>query len=212
MFPSGIALAITARYSAGHCRSPIEMSLASPIEMSLGQAVVETFGVACDDGDPNERTGADAASCADRFVGQAADGLARGTDRHAEPHAALRLGQQTAGRFRLGAARLQPRGVTGPLQLMQRCWLRPVTACGHLSSFVRRDYERKAEARARFPACKSPDRWALHLRIRLPPIQEFRQFAIGKKSFRRCGERVRLWNPSPYGSGRRGTAATRIPT
>ena len=34
----------------------------SPIEMSLGQAVVETFGVACDDGDPNERTGADAAS------------------------------------------------------------------------------------------------------------------------------------------------------
>jgi Winged helix-turn helix len=49
MFPSGIALAITARYAAGHCRSPIEMSLPSPIEMSLGQAVVETFGVACDE-------------------------------------------------------------------------------------------------------------------------------------------------------------------
>ena len=48
-----------------NCRSPIEMSLPSPLEMSLGQAVVETFGVACDDGDPNERTGADAASCAD---------------------------------------------------------------------------------------------------------------------------------------------------
>ena len=60
------------------CRSPIEMSLPSPIEMSLGQAVVETFGVTCDDGDPNERAGADAASCADRFVGQAADGRGGG--------------------------------------------------------------------------------------------------------------------------------------
>ena len=31
------------------------MSLPALIEMSLGQAVVETFGVACDDGDPNQR-------------------------------------------------------------------------------------------------------------------------------------------------------------
>src|SRR5208337_4304392 len=34
----------------------------SPIEMSLRQAVVETFGVTCDDGDPNERSGTDPAS------------------------------------------------------------------------------------------------------------------------------------------------------
>jgi hypothetical protein len=31
------------------------MSLLALIEMSLGQAVVETFGMACDDGDPNQR-------------------------------------------------------------------------------------------------------------------------------------------------------------
>ncbi len=61
-------------YATLTCRSPIEMSPASPIEMSLGQAVVATFGVACDGGDPDERTGADAASCADRSVGQSADG------------------------------------------------------------------------------------------------------------------------------------------
>jgi hypothetical protein len=47
------------------CRSPIEMSLPSPIEMSLAQAVVETFGVTCDGGDPDERTRADPAARAD---------------------------------------------------------------------------------------------------------------------------------------------------
>src|SRR4051794_11804445 len=41
------------------CKSPIEMSLASPIEMSLGHSVVGTFGVTYDDGDPDERSGAD---------------------------------------------------------------------------------------------------------------------------------------------------------
>jgi isoquinoline 1-oxidoreductase subunit beta len=49
------------------CRSPIEMSPVSPIEMSLRQAVVETFGVTCDDGDPNERSGTDPASYHDRL-------------------------------------------------------------------------------------------------------------------------------------------------
>src|SRR5271165_2634238 len=48
------------------CRSPIEMSPVPPIEMSLGQAVVEAFGVTCDDGDPNERSGTDPTSCHDR--------------------------------------------------------------------------------------------------------------------------------------------------
>ena len=56
------------------CRSPIEMSPASPIEMSLGQAVVATFGVACDGGDSNERAGADAASCSDRSIRRSSDG------------------------------------------------------------------------------------------------------------------------------------------
>jgi hypothetical protein len=53
------------------CRSPIEMSPVSPIEMSLRQAVVETFGVTCDDGDPNERSRTDPASYHDRPGGRA---------------------------------------------------------------------------------------------------------------------------------------------
>ena len=65
------------RQPAAWCRarspSPIEMSLSSPIEMSLGQAVVETFGVTSDGGDPDERAGTDPVACADRSGGQAAD-------------------------------------------------------------------------------------------------------------------------------------------
>src|ERR687885_53149 len=44
------------------CKSPIEMSPASPIEASLGQSAIGTFGVAYDDGDPDERSGAEPAA------------------------------------------------------------------------------------------------------------------------------------------------------
>ena len=52
------------------CKPPIEMSHASPIEMSREQVVVETFGVTCDDGDPNERPRTDPASYHDQPGGQ----------------------------------------------------------------------------------------------------------------------------------------------
>src|SRR5205823_11380858 len=55
------------------CRSPIEMSPLSPIEMSPGHAVVETFGVTSDGGDPDERARTDPVACADRSGGQPAD-------------------------------------------------------------------------------------------------------------------------------------------
>ena len=60
-------------HATGTCRSPIEMSPASPIEMSLGHAVVETFGVTSDGGDPDERARTDPVACADRSGGQPAD-------------------------------------------------------------------------------------------------------------------------------------------
>ena len=49
------------------------MSLPPPIAMSLELSVVEALGAMCDDGDPDERSRADAAACVDRFGRWAAD-------------------------------------------------------------------------------------------------------------------------------------------